>query len=92
MVKVWFPNMFMRLISGIIHLYYIEKTNFKYNNNIIYLVNLKKKPPTAVLYVPPKMTKFEINQYLTKIYNVTVSNVNTENILGKYTINIINNN
>ena len=28
------------------------------------------------------MTKFEINQYLTKIYNIAVTNVSTENILG----------
>ena len=34
------------------------------------------------------MTKFEINQYLTKIYNVAVSNVNTENVLGNTIISL----
>jgi len=62
MVKVWFPNMFMRLIN----------------------LNLARKPPQAVLYVPPKMTKFEIKEYLTKIYNIGVSQVHTQNLLGKW--------
>jgi len=30
------------------------------------------------------MTKFEIKEYLTKIYNVAVTKVNTMNYLGKW--------
>ena len=56
------------------------------NYHTYILVNVTKKPPTAILYVSPKMTKFEINQYLTKIYNIAVTNVSTENILGITTI------
>lgn len=38
---------------------------------------------SAVFHVPPKMTKFEVSEYLTKIYNVTVTNVQTVNVQGK---------
>jgi large subunit ribosomal protein L23 len=62
MVKVWFPSMFMKLIS----------------------VNLKKKPAEALLHVPPAMTKTEIKEYLTKIYDVPVLNITTSNMLGKW--------
>ena len=62
MVRVWFPNMFMRLIS----------------------VNTASKPGRAVLHVPPAMTKTEIKEYLTKIYNIPVLNVTTTNTLGKW--------
>mmetsp|Transcript_2621 Transcript_2621/g.2735 ORF Transcript_2621/g.2735 Transcript_2621/m.2735 type:complete len:112 (+) Transcript_2621:165-500(+) len=62
MVKVWFPNLYMRLVS----------------------VNLTRKPPQALLYVQPKMTKFEVKEYLSKIYNVKVLHVNTANFLGKW--------
>ena len=61
MVKVWFPNMYMRLIK---------------------VSALKKPLPEAVLYVAPKMTKFEIKEYLTKIYNIPVIKVATANYLG----------
>lgn len=61
MVKVWFPSMFLRLITVAAH----------------------KRPPEAVLHVPPSMTKHEIKEYLTKIYNVAVINVATMNMLGK---------
>ena len=64
MVKVWFPNMFMRLIS----------------------LSSGKSPAQAVLYVPPKMTKFEIKEYLTKIYSIPVLKVATANYLGMYKV------
>ena len=35
-----------------------------------------------MLYVPPKMTKTEVKEYLTKIYNVSVLQVMTSNFLG----------
>jgi hypothetical protein len=46
-------------------------------------VNLTRKPPQALLYIQPKMTKFEVKEYLSKIYNVKVLQVNTANFLGK---------
>lgn len=67
MVRVYFPNMSMRLVS----------------------VQYMKRPPEAVLHVPPRMTKHEIKEYLTKIYNVPVLNVCTSNFLGEYVLNII---
>ena len=45
-------------------------------------VNTKKTPAQAVLYVPPKMTKTEVKEYLTKIYNVSVLEVMTAYLLG----------
>mmetsp|Transcript_125830 Transcript_125830/g.246618 ORF Transcript_125830/g.246618 Transcript_125830/m.246618 type:complete len:93 (+) Transcript_125830:51-329(+) len=61
MVRLFFPSMFMRLVS------------------------LKKKPtPQALLHVPPQMTKHEIKEYLTKIYDVDVKNIFTANFLGKW--------
>mmetsp|Transcript_11874 Transcript_11874/g.23720 ORF Transcript_11874/g.23720 Transcript_11874/m.23720 type:complete len:106 (-) Transcript_11874:2-319(-) len=62
MVRVFFPNMYLRLISW--------KPN--------------KSPPQALLRVPPKMTKHEVKEYLTKIYNVPVTKVMTANFLGKW--------
>jgi Ribosomal protein L23 len=46
-------------------------------------VNAKRNPPQALLYVPPKMTKTEVKEYLTKIYNVNVLDVMTANFLGE---------
>jgi len=40
-------------------------------------------PATATFRVLPKMTKHEIKEYLTKIYNLPVKKVNTVNYLGK---------
>lgn len=60
MVRVFFPSMYMRLISW--------KPN--------------KTPPQALLHVPPAMTKHEITEYLTKIYDVDVTKVMTANFLG----------
>ena len=62
MVKVWFPNMFMRLIR----------------------VDLAKSPARALFHIPPAMTKTEVREYLTKIYNIPVLNVTTTNMLGKW--------
>lgn len=62
MVKVWFPSMFMRLVS----------------------VNTARSPATANLIVPPAMTKTEVREYLTKIYNIPVINVTTANFAGKW--------
>jgi hypothetical protein len=42
-----------------------------------------KPLPLAKLLVPPKMTKTEIKEYLTKIYNIDIGLVNTANYLGK---------
>ena len=61
MVRVFFPSMFMRLITW----------------------KPKKTPPQALLHVPPSMTKHEISEYLTKIYNVDVQKVMTANFLGE---------
>lgn len=61
MVKVWFPNMFMKLVS----------------------LRMKKTPPVAILHVAPSMTKTEIKEYLTKIYNISVTKICTMNYLGK---------
>ena len=47
-------------------------------------MNSKKTPAQAAFYVPPKMTKTEVKEYLTKIYTIPVLNVNTVNMLGKY--------
>lgn len=78
MVKVWFPSMFMRLISGI--------SLFIFNGICAYvfafLVNVKRKPSEAVFHVAPKMTKTEVKEYLTKIYNLDVFNVTTANYAG----------
>mmetsp|Transcript_14104 Transcript_14104/g.23463 ORF Transcript_14104/g.23463 Transcript_14104/m.23463 type:complete len:94 (+) Transcript_14104:226-507(+) len=62
MVRVFFPSMYMRMVSW--------KPN--------------KSPPQALLHVPPSMTKHEITEYLTKIYNVNVTSVMTANYLGKW--------
>ena len=59
-MKVYFPSMYMRLIS----------------------VRMKKNPPMAILEVPPKMTKHEVKEYLTKIYEVDVIKVATANFVG----------
>jgi Ribosomal protein L23 len=55
-------------------------------DDLISLVNAKRNPPQALLYVPPKMTKTEVKEYLTKIYNVNVLDVMTANFLGEYPI------
>mmetsp|Transcript_7001 Transcript_7001/g.10041 ORF Transcript_7001/g.10041 Transcript_7001/m.10041 type:complete len:118 (+) Transcript_7001:144-497(+) len=43
----------------------------------------KYKPATATFRVLPKMTKHEVKEYLTKIYNLPVVKVNTMNYMGK---------
>jgi large subunit ribosomal protein L23 len=40
-------------------------------------------PAFATFRTPPKMTKHEIKEYLTKIYNLPVRKVNTMNYEGK---------
>ena len=47
-----------------------------------YEVNAKKSPAQAAFYVPPRMTKTEVKEYLTKIYEIPVLKVNTVNVLG----------
>lgn len=42
-----------------------------------------REPARAIFRVLPKMTKHEIKEYLTKIYNLPVKKVNTINYLGK---------
>ncbi len=41
-------------------------------------------PATATFRVLPKMTKHEVKEYLTKIYEMPVKKVNTINYMGKY--------
>merc|ERR1719401_186417 len=40
-------------------------------------------PAKAVFRVLPKMTKHEVREYLTKIYDLPVAQVRTQNYLGK---------
>jgi large subunit ribosomal protein L23 len=40
-------------------------------------------PAWAIFRTPPRMTKHEIKEHLTKIYNLPVKNVNTMNYEGK---------
>ena len=42
------------------------------------------QPAFAIFRTSPKMTKHEIKEYLTKIYDLPVNKVNTMNYLGKY--------
>jgi ribosomal protein L23 len=60
MVKIFFPTMFMRLIS----------------------LDKNRVPAIAKLEVPPRMTKTDIREYLTKIYGVNVQKVDTVNLSG----------
>ena len=50
---------------------------------------MSRRPPQALLYIPPKMTKTEVKEYLTKIYNVKVLAVMTANFLGEIVSSII---
>ena len=43
----------------------------------------EETPAKAVFRVLPKMTKHEVKEYLTKIYNLPVVQVRTQNYLGK---------
>lgn len=43
----------------------------------------EKRAASAVFRVPPRMTKHEIKEYLTKIYQLPVLKVNTMNYMGK---------
>lgn len=53
----------------------------------IFLVAARNRTPRHPLYAifrcPPRMTKWEIREYLTKIYNLPVRKVNTMNYEGK---------
>lgn len=40
-------------------------------------------PATAIFRIVPRMTKHEVREYLTKIYNLPVVKVRTQNYLGK---------
>lgn len=62
MVKVFFPAMYMKLIS----------------------VKMNAMRSQALLHVPPSMTKHEVKEYLTKIYEVNVLDVATANFMGKW--------
>ena len=42
-----------------------------------------RQPARATFRVLPRMTKHEIKEYLTKIYDLPVNKVNTSNYLGK---------
>ena len=41
-------------------------------------------PAKAIFRVVPKMTKHEVKEYLTKIYDLPVKKVSTMNYMGKY--------
>jgi hypothetical protein len=45
-------------------------------------LKMKKSPPEAVLQIPPSMTKTEVREYLTKIYEIPVLKISTMNYLG----------
>mmetsp|Transcript_19994 Transcript_19994/g.28725 ORF Transcript_19994/g.28725 Transcript_19994/m.28725 type:complete len:97 (-) Transcript_19994:131-421(-) len=62
MVKVWFPDMYMRLVGK----------------------NLSRPVGKAVFYVKPSMTKWEVREYLTKIYNMDILKVETALHLGRW--------
>jgi large subunit ribosomal protein L23 len=47
-------------------------------------VSLKQPVGRACFYVKPSMTKWEVKEYLTKIYDVDVTKVTTANFLGKF--------
>jgi len=55
-------------------------------NMPIFLVTARNRTPRyplhAVFRCPPKMTKWEIREYLTKIYDLPVRKVNTMNYMG----------
>ena len=42
-----------------------------------------KRPPEAVFQIAPSMTKHEVKEHLTKIYNIPVIRVNTMNYAGR---------
>ena len=52
------------------------------------MVSAKNATPThpafAIFRTSPKMTKHEIKEYLTKIYDLPVKKVNTMNYLGEF--------
>ena len=56
-------------------------------NHPIFLVAARNRTPRHPMYAafrcPPKMTKHEIKEYLTKIYDLPVRKVNTMNYEGK---------
>lgn len=60
MVRVFFPDMFMKLVSLKPH----------------------KNPPQATFNISPSMTKTEVKEYLSKIYEIPVLKVTTANYLG----------
>ncbi|KAJ8602048.1 hypothetical protein CTAYLR_002760 [Chrysophaeum taylorii] len=43
----------------------------------------KIRPPQATFRVEPSMNKFEIKEYLTKIYGLKVQKIMTQNFLGR---------
>ena len=53
-------------------------------NMFMRLINYNAMQGRALLRVPPRMTKTEVKEYLKKIYNVPVTRVMTENVLGKW--------
>lgn len=56
-----------------------------YFPNIIFrLVRSPQFPPhQAVFKVPPQLSKLDIKEYLTKLYNITITDVRTMNYLGQ---------
>jgi hypothetical protein len=47
------------------------------------LVNHNLAKQKATLQVPPSMTKHEVKEYLSKIYNIEATKVSTVNVAGK---------
>src|SRR3546814_15544792 len=52
---------------------------------VVNAVNTASTPVQAVFRGPPRMTKTEVKEYLTKIYDVPVAKVHTMNYLGNKT-------
>lgn len=50
------------------------------------LVNHNLAKQKATLQVPPSMTKHEVKEYLSKIYNIEATKVSTMNVAGKITV------
>lgn len=95
MVKVWFPNFYMRLMNGEMFALCILAENLSYRHEMhlalahivsvicgCCVVRTGVQPVQATFRIPPRMTKTEVKEYLTKVYDVPVEKVTTANYLG----------
>lgn len=65
----------MRLMKGIFVFYNITASFTS--------ISVNKEKTKAVFHIPQAMTKWEVKQYLTGIYKLNVTKVDTANFLGK---------